>query len=156
MTRKKFRQIERYFFCNFRFVYEHHKDYAYCSYDLDPDTGIAEEHKCKPANTTDIMTYAGEDSKACTIKVANVIDDYDCQWAARLDEDLANTVINITVAKEIQNVTLEVDEMIAGQESDIKCKVEGGRPAPMVNFNIEKPSPELLNNSMTQEASKYM
>ena len=132
------------------FVYEHHKDFAYCSYDLDPDTGKAEEHRCKPANTSEIMTYSGEDKNACTITVANVTEEYDCQWAARLDEDLGNTVINITVAKEIDSISLEMDRMVVDQEGTIKCTVQGGRPAPMINFSIEDFS-DLPENSMTQE-----
>ena len=131
-------------------MYEHHKDYAYCSYDLDPDTGKAEEHRCKPENTTDIMTYSGSDPNACTITVANVTDEYDCQWAARLDEDLGNTVINITVAKEIQNITIEAEEMIAGQESAIKCNVMGGRPAPTMNFDLNF-GIELVNSTVAQD-----
>lgn len=133
------------------FVYEHHKDFATCSYDLDPDTGKAEQHRCKPENTSDIMTYSGEDPKACTITVANVTEDYDCQWAARLDEDLANTIINVTVAKAIESISLEMERMVVGKEGIVKCKVQGGRPAPMINFSIEKPSPDLSNNVMTQE-----
>ena len=137
------------------FVYEHHKDFATCSYDLDPDTGKAEQHRCKPENTSDIMTYSGEDPKACTITVANVTEDYDCQWAARLDEDLANTIINVTVAKAIESISLEMERMVVGKEGNIKCKVQGGRPAPMINFSIEKPSPDLSNNVMTQEPGNY-
>ena len=133
------------------FMYEHHKDVAYCSYDLDPDTGIAEEHKCKPANTSEIMTYSGEDKNACTITVANVTEEYDCRWAARLDEDLTNTEINITVAKEIDTISLEMDPMVVGQEGTIKCTVQGGRPAPKISFSMEEPSPDLSKNSMTQE-----
>ena len=138
------------------FVYEHHKDFATCSYDLDPDTGKAEQHRCKPENTSDIMTYSGEDPKACTITVANVTEDYDCQWAARLDEDLANTIINVTVAKAIESISLEMERMVVGKEGNIKCKVQGGRPAPMINFSIEKPSPDLSNNVMTQEPGNFL
>ena len=55
------------------------------------------------------MEYTGNDPKHCKITVKNVKDEYNCQWAARLDEDLSNTIVNITVAREITNVTIEND-----------------------------------------------
>ena len=65
------------------FVYEHHAEYQWCSFDLDPDNGNATQHKCSNDDVSDIMTYTGTDPKACTITVYNVTDEYDCQWAAR-------------------------------------------------------------------------
>jgi len=133
------------------FLYEHHKDYQYCSFDLDADTGVAEKHKCQPTNTSDIMKYTGNNTNECTITIHNVTEEYDCSWAGRLDEDLTNSYINITIARPVKNMTIEiVGDLVADQPGHIKCLANGGRPAPMMSFQITDPMPEFLNNTLNQ------
>ena len=98
------------------------------------------------------MKYTGTDANECTITIHNVTEEYDCSWAGRLDEDLQNSYINITIAKPVKNMTIEmVGDLVADQPGHIKCLVNGGRPAPMMSLQIlPLPVPEFLNNSLNQ------
>lgn len=135
------------------FVYEHHAiaDYEWCSFDLNPEFGNATVHKCEPENLTDVMTYTGNDAKACTITIYNVTEEYNCQWAARLDEDLQNSKINVTIAKDVDHIEIEIeDDLVEGQDGKILCKINGGRPGPNLNFDFDKPVPTMINDTVEQ------
>ena len=97
------------------------------------------------------MKYTGTDANECTITVHNVTEEYNCSWAGRLDEDLKNSYINITIAKPVKNMTIEiVGNLVADQPGHIKCLATSGRPAPLMSLQITDPMPEFLNNSLTQ------
>ena len=116
--------------------YEHDADYDYCMFLADSDG--AKKGKCKPANTTDLMEYSGTKKTECTVVVKNVNDEDDCAWAARVDDQRQNAVVNITVAKPISKVTVSSGDLVAGTPALVQCEVEGGRPAPMVNCGFSK------------------
>lgn len=66
-------------------------------------------------------------------------------------------MINITVAHDVLNVTIEAEsDLVAGQNGKLTCKIYGGRPAPSVNFEFEKPAPQLTNDSMSQVEGIYV
>ena len=123
---------------------------------MDANTGIAEQHKCTDDDTASIMTYSGTDPNECKITVKDVKDIYNCQWAARLDVDLSNTVINITVAHPIDNVTIEAaGNLVAGMDGKLVCKIFGGRPAPSIKFEFEDTKIKMVNDSLSQTPGKY-
>lgn len=132
------------------FLYEHNAEYMYCSFDLNPDTGNGTMHRCNPTNTSSIMEYTGHNSTECTVTVHNVTDEYNCGWATRIDEDMVNTNINITVAQPIKNMSITMDQLIAGKSSKVVCKVNGGRPAPLISLEFTKPRPEIVNSTQQQ------
>ena len=115
-------------------------DYKYCSFDLDANSGIAQLHKCNPENTSEIMIYTGENYTECKITVFDFTDEYSQTWMARLDEDFTNTVINITIAEDVQNLEIIPEDFVLGQESKIICKSIGGKPKPFINLLWENPS----------------
>ena len=103
------------------------------------------------------MKYTGNNTNECTITIHNVTEEYDCSWAGRLDEDLTNSYINITIARPVKNMTIEiVGDLVADQPGHIKCLANGGRPAPMMSFQITDPMPEFLNNTLNQTPGTYL
>jgi len=133
------------------FVYEHKLDYEYCSFDLNTEFGNATLHKCSNATFNSVMDYTGTDTKTCTITIHNVSEEYNCTWAARLDEDLTNSNISVTIAAAVEEVIIEApEELVAGMDGNIICTVKGGRPAPILNFDFGESSPEMVNDTITQ------
>ena len=69
----------------------------------------------------------------------------------RLDEDLTNSNISVTVAAAVEEVIIEApEELVAGMDGNIICTVKGGRPAPILNFDFGESSPEMVNDTITQ------
>lgn len=133
----------------------------HCSFDLDPDStdGVAVLHSCKPKNASKSMKYSGKDVNECTITVFNATEDDNTTWSSRTDGDLIaerlNCLIifyiisqfipkslfysiNVTIARQIDNVTIHVEEMslIADTSGYVFCNVSGGRPAPEIALEI--------------------
>ena len=121
------------------FAYHTEDEYKYCSFDLDPETGTAQVHKCKPENASELMVYTGKNVTECQITVYNFTENHDLIWMARLDEDFENTEIEIIVAEDVDFVELSMEEdCVLGQECKIKCKVRGGKPKPGVSILWEQ------------------
>ena len=73
------------------------------------------------------------------------------QLICRLDEDLTNSNISVTIAAAVEEVTIEApEELVAGMDGNIICTVKGGRPAPIINFDFGESSPEMVNDTITQ------
>ena len=69
----------------------------------------------------------------------------------RLDEDLTNSNISVTVAAAVEEVTIEApEELVAGMDGNIICTVKGGRPAPILDFDFGESSPDMVNDTITQ------
>ena len=68
---------------------------------------------------------------------------------SRLDEDLTNSKIEITVAQPVEEVMVEtLTDLVAGQDGGIKCTVKGGRPAPIISMELD--DPEMVNDTISQ------
>ena len=73
------------------------------------------------------------------------------QFICRLDEDLTNSNISVTIAAAVEEVIIEApEELVAGMDGNIICTVKGGRPAPILNFDFGESSPEMVNDTITQ------
>ena len=74
-----------------------------------------------------------------------------CTLISRLDEDLTNSKIEITIAKPVEEVMVEtLSDLVAGQDGGIKCTIKGGRPAPIVSMEFDNPAPEMVNDTVSQ------
>ena len=75
----------------------------------------------------------------------------------RLDEDLTNSNISVTIAAAVEEVIIEApEELVAGMDGNIICTVKGGRPAPILDFNFGESSPEMVNDTITQTPGTYV
>ena len=76
-------------------------------------------------NTTYIDISNGQKFELCTY------------LKCRLDEDLTNSNVSVTVAAAVEEVIIEApEELVAGMDGNIICTVKGGRPAPILNFDF--------------------
>ena len=83
------------------------------------------------------MKYTGNNTNECTITIHNVTEEYDCSWAGRLDEDLTNSYINITIARPVKNMTIEiVGDLVADQPAHIKCLAKSGVSRTLPNQSL--------------------
>ena len=72
----------------------------------------------------------------------------------RLDEDLRNTDINVTVAKQINSMKIDLGKMEAFKPGRIVCNAHGGRPAPLISLEVADPLPVFINDTQTQTPGK--
>ena len=71
--------------------YKSDSEVSKCSYDLDAETGVAQLHRCDPAEVGNNLTYSGTDPKVCQITVPNVGVGADATWATRLGDEMGRS-----------------------------------------------------------------
>jgi len=110
---------------------------SHCSFDMDHNTMKYSLRRCRPSNMSSTMVPSGSDPKSCQITVPGVDETDNGVWAARLGIDREVVEVNVTVAEEMGEVELMVDELKAGVEATITCRVAGGNPPPSLSLTID-------------------
>lgn len=127
------------------FWYHNDKDHAHCSFELNPDTGVAELRSCKPEGVQTTMTYTGTDKTKCEVTVSKVTEKDNATFAARLGEDIKRMEVNVIVAKEPTKVEVKAKAgqtgskvtVKAGEAAEFYCSIDGVRPEPAFGISVK-------------------
>jgi hypothetical protein len=130
------------------FRYEQDHKVNYCSYDLDPETGLGKTHHCKPKNVSSTLKYSGTDKNVCQITVSNVTNEENCTWATRLGDERNPREISVIVASPVVDGIIVAPPVQAGKPGTVTCTMNGGRPAPFMSMEMEGLHP--VNDSQIQ------
>ena len=102
------------------------------------------------------ISYTGTDPKVCQITVYSVTDADNLTYAARLDIGVELYSIPVTIAKNIDYAKISIGPngegvLNAGDDGEVKCKIHGGRPAPLISFGVKGMSKaQIINDSQVQ------
>jgi len=109
---------------------------------------------CDPPSFGDVISLAETNSTECTIKISNLTKLDSCSWRARVDAQMENTEINVTVATKPTKIILaSVPEVsVAGENTTVECKAEGGSPKPSLDITVSPAIGDITSdNSATNE-----
>merc|ERR1712110_960042 len=97
----------------FWYRFEDKDDPDYCMF----TAADKENPTCKPTTLAERITYSGTKDSSCTITIDKLTDEDDVQWGARVDAQMTNTEMNVTVATGVASVDLAItpEPIVAGQ-----------------------------------------